>query len=213
MAEFSVRGCSRFLSHAETMRVFQRACIRGGVNLAYSKGFNPHPKLSLPFPRSVGMESEGDLLCLRLEAVEGSIEPQQIRTTLANQLPEGFELQSVRMESTHVSYLPCSATYVFVIKRDCEDELKNKLRQKAETLLKNQMLVVERRKNAAGNIRKVDVRKYLASIDVHNDRVSVTVAISPSGTIRVDEIMRLLGLIIEDLEEPPKRLNIMWQQV
>ena len=60
----------RFLSHAETIRVFQRACVRAGVQIAYSQGFNPHQKMSLVPPRSVGVESNDDLLCLWLKGVK-----------------------------------------------------------------------------------------------------------------------------------------------
>ena len=64
---FKVEGTLRFLSHAETVRLLERACVRAGLRLRYSEGFNPHPKLSLPLPRPVGVESDEELLCLWVE--------------------------------------------------------------------------------------------------------------------------------------------------
>jgi hypothetical protein len=82
---FRIGGALRFLSHAETSRVFQRACARAGIPVKYSAGFNPHPKLSLPLPRSVGVESDDELLVVRLSDeprdVDGAYEAQ-VRQTL-----------------------------------------------------------------------------------------------------------------------------------
>jgi hypothetical protein len=65
VVKFKIGGSLRFLSHAETLRVLQRACVRAGINLQYSRGFNPRPKMSLPLPRPVGVESDDELLTLR----------------------------------------------------------------------------------------------------------------------------------------------------
>ena len=67
--------------------------------MLYSEGFNPRPKLSLPLPRSVGIEVDDDLFCLRTET---SIDEQEsdlctlVKTRLSEQLPDGFELLTVR---------------------------------------------------------------------------------------------------------------------
>ena len=68
LIKFSVRGSLRFLSHAETLRVFQRACVRAGIEIQYTEGFNPRPKLSLGLPRTVGVESEDDLVQLKVHS-------------------------------------------------------------------------------------------------------------------------------------------------
>ena len=58
---YKIQGNVRFLSHQEAMRAIQRSLIRSGVNLLYSQGYNPRPRLSLPLPKSVGLESEDEL--------------------------------------------------------------------------------------------------------------------------------------------------------
>ena len=64
--KFRIGRSLRFLSHAETLSLFQRACVRAGIDLCYSQGFNPRPKLSLPLPRPVGVESDDELLAVRV---------------------------------------------------------------------------------------------------------------------------------------------------
>ncbi|MEE9370604.1 MAG: TIGR03936 family radical SAM-associated protein, partial [Sedimentisphaerales bacterium] len=97
LIKFKVRDNLRFLSHAETVKVFQRACIRAGIKIQYSQGFNPRPKLYLPLPRSVGVETDDDLLCLRvnLSGPRTVSDESQIKAGLAKQLPDGVELLSV----------------------------------------------------------------------------------------------------------------------
>lgn len=71
VVRFAVRGWLRFLSHAETVRVFERGCARARVPVKYTQGFNPHAKLSLPLPRPVGVASDDELLILRLFDAQG----------------------------------------------------------------------------------------------------------------------------------------------
>ena len=99
---FRIGGAMRFLSHAETSRVFQRACVRAGIPVRYSQGFNPHPRLSLPLPRPVGVESEDELLVVKLcedrEAApfESRAEREAaMKQALAEQLPEGMDVLAV----------------------------------------------------------------------------------------------------------------------
>ncbi len=81
----------RFLSHAETMRLFQRALVRAGVQIAYSQGFNPHQKMSLVLPRSVGVESDDEILCVRLKEGQISIDAEALK----RELPAGVEITSI----------------------------------------------------------------------------------------------------------------------
>ena len=105
---FEIRGNARFLSHLETIRVFKRALVRAGVKVCYSEGFNPHPKLSLPFPRSVGLESDDELACVLVptaSAVDSARDrAEQIKNSLGKELPDGCELISVRIVRGRVSF-------------------------------------------------------------------------------------------------------------
>ena len=46
--DFSVQGDLAYLSHQETLKMFERALIRASVPFVYSKGFNPHPHWRRP---------------------------------------------------------------------------------------------------------------------------------------------------------------------
>ncbi len=47
---YRLTGRAQFLSHLDLMLLFARSARRAGLPIAYSEGFNPHPKLSLGRP-------------------------------------------------------------------------------------------------------------------------------------------------------------------
>ncbi|MBS3734562.1 MAG: TIGR03936 family radical SAM-associated protein [Phycisphaerae bacterium] len=56
----------RFASHRDMMRAAARLVRRAGLPVRYSQGFNPHPILSLPCPRPVGVASRDEMLVVAL---------------------------------------------------------------------------------------------------------------------------------------------------
>ncbi len=247
---FKVEGSLRFLSHAETLRLLQRACVRAGLALRYSEGFNPHPKFSLPLPRPVGVESEDELLCLWVEREalpdlshrgQGEFKPQRAQSTqrketirvdshstgsgracsfevlekadrimaaLASQLPEGCALLSVGIPETGASFQPRAATYVLPVKRERFSE---ELKATAERLLASEHLPLRRPTDDSGlNFKNVDVRGFLKSIKLEGGSIIVECEIRPDGSVRVDELRKLLGLDEAALAAPIRRTNVQW---
>ena len=94
---FKIRGNLRFLSHSETVSVFERACVRAEVALRYSEGFNPRPRLSLPLPKSVGMEVDGDLACIGILGSDEGVDAERLAAAIGGELPAGMEVVSVEL--------------------------------------------------------------------------------------------------------------------
>ena len=205
---FKVGGNMRFLSHAETVNVFQRACVRAGIKMQYSQGFNPRPRLSLPLPRSVGVESDDELLCLRVAASD--FDAEAFKRSLSAQLPEGCELLRVDVTKGKTAFSARLATYVLTVRGEYSNE---KLKTNIRDLLARESLAIERRINAKGSVRTVDVRGFLKSVEFDDSSGIVTVEceISPAGTIRVDEILKLLELDVKDLAAPIRRAKVQWE--
>ncbi|MFQ5886684.1 MAG: TIGR03936 family radical SAM-associated protein, partial [Anaerolineae bacterium] len=44
----------QYISHLDMMRLWKRTLRRANLPLAYSKGFNPQPKISIAAPLPVG---------------------------------------------------------------------------------------------------------------------------------------------------------------
>lgn len=84
---FSKTGRAVYISHLDLMRTMTRAFLRAGCRLKYSEGFNPHPKISIALPLSVGTQSVCELMDFELLADEL---PEDMLHKLNHQLPEGL---------------------------------------------------------------------------------------------------------------------------
>jgi radical SAM-linked protein len=82
----------KYISHLDLMRFWERALRRAGLSLAYTEGFNPHPRISLAAPLSVGVTSEAELMDVFLTRWDS---PQMFVNRLKDQLPEGVTLMGV----------------------------------------------------------------------------------------------------------------------
>lgn len=211
--KFRIDGALRFLSHAQMLSVFQRACVRAGIEIQYSQGFNPRPRLSLPLPRPVGVASDDELLCFRVRysqsGLQGAEYGLKVKTVLSEQLPEGCELLSVSVAEVGTSFQPCLAVYRFSVRPGVADE---KLEVRIEDILTRESLNIQR---SAGTkdfkVKNLDVRGFLKSIDLDQNNIIVECKISSAGSIRVEEILNLLELDMEKLVLPIKRTSVQWQ--
>jgi radical SAM family uncharacterized protein/radical SAM-linked protein len=87
---FSKTGQSAYLSHLELMSLFIRAMRRSGLNMVFSKGFHPMPKISFSSALPVGTGSMHETVFIELY---GAISLLDLKGDLNNQLPEGVRVQ------------------------------------------------------------------------------------------------------------------------
>lgn len=90
---FAKRGMSRYLSHLETSRLFQRAGNRAHWPIAYSGGFHPHPRVSYGPSLPVGVAGEREYFDVLLTE---DLDAAEFRAALDDNLHDGFEILDVR---------------------------------------------------------------------------------------------------------------------
>ena len=82
----------RFISHLDIMRLWQRALHRAEMPLAYSEGFNPHPRMSLAAPLPLGVTSEAELMDVFFAKW---VSPHFFTAAVSQQLPAGIAMLQV----------------------------------------------------------------------------------------------------------------------
>lgn len=80
---------AKYIAHLDLARVFERSIRRAGIRMAYSEGFNPHPKISFGSALAVGVEGEREYVDLELEQ---DLDLKEILGRLQEQLPVGIRL-------------------------------------------------------------------------------------------------------------------------
>ena len=86
--KFSKTGRAVYSSHLDLMRTMQRSFARAGLPLKYSEGFNPHAKLSILLPLTVGTASLCEYMDFSLAA---ETDLDRLPGQLNPFLPEGIE--------------------------------------------------------------------------------------------------------------------------
>jgi radical SAM-linked protein len=89
---YAKRGRLRFTSHRDFSRAFERALVRARVPMAYSSGFNPHPRISYAGASPTGAASEAEYLEIGLAE---RVDPERIAEDLDQALPEGLDVLEV----------------------------------------------------------------------------------------------------------------------
>lgn len=83
----------RFLSHLDLLRTMERTFRRAGLKLAFSEGFNPHPKMSFASALAVGVTSSGEYADVELRE---DMSLQELRERLQEALPSALEIQEIK---------------------------------------------------------------------------------------------------------------------
>jgi radical SAM-linked protein len=89
---FSKTGDMRFTSHLDLLRLFKRAARRAGLEISYSEGFNPHPKMSFAQPLSLGYEALGEILEFVSDA---ELDAEEVVKDLNDTMPKGIEIKAL----------------------------------------------------------------------------------------------------------------------
>jgi radical SAM-linked protein len=91
--KFSRGNEIKYISHLDIVRLWQRAFNRAGIQIAYSTGFSPHPKISLAAPLALGVTGEAELMDI---VIVRGVAPQFFVSALNQQLPPGIKVEKVQ---------------------------------------------------------------------------------------------------------------------
>jgi radical SAM-linked protein len=184
---YAVDGDLRFISHHDTLRLFERALARAELPVRYSQGFNPRPRMSIVLPRPVGVASRDELLVVELES---EMTPEDALSRLSQHMPVGLMLLAADTLEATQRRTPERATYSLAL----APEQREGVAKKASTLLSAESLPMERTTPKSASRRSVDIRPYLVEVSPTLEGVQWTQTISQGGTARVGEVLEVLGL-------------------
>jgi len=78
------------------MRLFQRALRRAELPITITKGFNPHPKISISRALKLGVEAETEGAVFYLDA---DVKTEEFKNRLNKELPEGIKIKDAKTDS------------------------------------------------------------------------------------------------------------------
>jgi len=203
--QFCIAGDLRFLSHRDTLRLFERVAVRGGLPLRYSEGFNPRPRLSLPWPRTVGMASLDEWLCLQLTE---RMDPAEICARLADALPADLELRGCWPVEDAGAWRVREVLYEVRLEASAADDLRSRLQQ----ILAAAPATVLRDTGPGKRPKVVDVRGIMLKIGVQGERLQMRLKVEQGRTIRPSEVLTLLDLPADRYAGRLVRRAVTWDR-
>ncbi|HSW44646.1 MAG TPA: TIGR03936 family radical SAM-associated protein [Phycisphaerae bacterium] len=200
---FVIQGDLRFISHHDTMRLFERALARARLPVRFSMGFNPRPGISLPLPRPVGVASDDELLVVELCE---PTEPSEVVARLARQAPEGMKLLQARYLDTGAAVQPEQVTYEVGFAPEYESAVAAAVGK----LLACDQWCIGRRGNQDRADKIVDLRAYLLAASVDGGVLRWTARVTTGGSVRPAEMLSACGLDPASWRHRVRRTEVRW---
>lgn len=166
--KFSKEGYIKYTSHLDMLRLFKRSFNRAGLRLAYSQGFNPHPRLSFAQPLSLGYTSIAEYLEFELM---DDMEPEAIRAELQKVMPEGIRVTECSRSETGKKSLAArcvSAEYIIAVPVD--DSCRLGPESADEFLAQTEIIASKRKKNKKkrkAEYVEINIRPMIKDLSVY----------------------------------------------
>ncbi len=193
-------GSLKYISHLDFLRLMIKSVKKSGVDVAYSLGFNPSPKLSLGVALPLFAESIGEVMDIELyENLEPNILMEKLndflhadcRIIAAKRMPERHD--AIEVEARWASY-----EAVFTKK----DLKKNEIEGIIKNVLTKENIFIERT-NKKGLTKQVDIRKSIDEIVLNESSDSIKIDFVLKATnsnsigeeipiLRADEFIKLI---------------------
>lgn len=210
IADFTMHDRMAYLSHQETMTMLQRAMVRSRVPLVFSEGFNPRPHLSIPLPRSVGVQSDAERLCA-IVRYEEAPDANLLAENVGRHLPEGCRILNSVAVAGKVTCHPAGYRLQFLLHEPVDPALAGRIRDCVAVLQTGGAIVIERYLAKKNAYKPLDIAPYVERAEFEEETIiDVRCRVSPEGTVRVDELMQWFHLQPEHLREPVRRNEIYW---
>ena len=100
---YTKKGRAVYLSHLDTLRVFERAFYRSGIIIRFTQGFNPKPRIEFAHPLTLGYSSSDEIVRILLA---GMPDEETFIETLNPQFHDGYVIKRVKLYEKTDSKLP-----------------------------------------------------------------------------------------------------------
>ena len=87
-------GRALFISHINAMRNFEMSFQRSGLNLQFTQGFNPKPRLEFVNPLALGVSGDNEVMLAEL-MIPTDMDEETVKEILQKNLNEGYTLKKV----------------------------------------------------------------------------------------------------------------------
>lgn len=208
-----------YISHLDVQRLLQRVFRRADIELSFSQGFNPHPKITYGNALALGVESYGEYVDIEIEA---DLAIEVLKERLNAQLPDGMAFVKLaelvggeRNLASSIEYGDYEFTVENVDKISREDICK-----RLDKLMAMESIMMTK-KNKKGKMVDTDIKPLINTLSLldYGQEEFVVSAILATGSkqnlntnIFIPKLLEVLGISIDPLDVDIKRNDLYFRQ-
>lgn len=185
--KYRLRFCKgddlRLVSHHDLMHVCERLFRRAELPVAQTQGFHPTPRMIFALSLPLAVLGSNEVLELELTA---DLPEEELLNRMRRAAPPGLVFHNVRRIPLKTTAQVRRCFYRLPLSVDETD-----VSSRCETLLARDHLWMQRHKPYR---RQVDIRPFLEGARADSGQLKFTSWMTPFGTAKPDEVLRLLGL-------------------
>lgn len=191
---FAKKKQVKYIGHLDLVLAWERSLRRAQIPLAYSKGFNPRPKIQVASSLPVGTTGSAEIMDIM---TTHQVDPAEALACIRPALPVGIELHTVEpilLKAPTLQHLLRQAEYRVMVETDLPVE---ELTQQIESLLTAAELPQTRQRKK--QLEAIDLRPWLHELAVESvgqGEVFLTMRLAAGqfGNLRPEEVLKALGL-------------------
>ncbi len=214
--KFAKEGYIKYTSHLDMLRLFKRAFKKAGIQLMYSQGFNPHPKMGFAQPLSLGYTSRCELL--EFETVK-PYDMKEVQEKLNEMMPMGVEILGaapLKIKAKSLAGVVDEAVYqvVFPVAAEAADY---------QTILTDYLaqeeIMAEKRQKKTKKMVAVDIRGKIRDITLGEEKTLTLYLTLDCGSISnlspeqvIASFMEFANLAANRYDVEVQRLDIRYEK-
>ena len=175
--QFTKYGDMKYVSHLDLIRLFTRIFHRAELPLAYSEGFNPHPKMAVLLPLSVGFESKCEYIDVEFKegvSMLDCMKKLKGNLPLGMEIPQITELNETSKKAKAIRYASYEISFPEKITQDELDVF----------LGRDTIEVIKKTKRSEGT---ADIRPDIMDISVlENGNISAVISAESNANLKPD---------------------------
>nr|WP_314278372.1 TIGR03936 family radical SAM-associated protein [uncultured Peptostreptococcus sp.] len=208
-----------YISHLDVQRLLQRVFRRANIDLSFSQGFNPHPKITYGNALALGVESYGEYVDIE---VESDIEINELKDRLNDKLPDGMSfvklVELVGGERNLASSIEFG-DYEFLVEN--VDKIPSQAISERLDYLMGMERILMKKKNKKGKIVEVDIKPLVRSISLSNyaqDIFTISAVLATGSkqnlntNIFIPKLLEVLNIELDPLDVDIKRNDLYFIQ-
>lgn len=182
----------RYLSHLDWQNTIIKSLYRSGLNLVFSQGFNPTPKISLGIALPIFLESSAELIDID---IYDDLTPKSLMKILNNSLPNNIkiiEIKKISKETKSIDIIAQWAEYeISPLKKGILNS--EELLYIIDKISSSDQIFIEK-KNKKGITKLVNIKPSIKSVTLVEETLKLILKAGQNvdlPSVKADEVMKL----------------------